>query len=240
MSNKITSGVMLACLGMGVMASAQAQEKPVSLEIGADIVSSYLWRGQKDGGFSAQPSAKVNFAKPALSFEVWASASLFKESEKEVEVANMEEIDLTLSWEATDRLTLSLMDYYLYEGKYIAGWRSGEGSAHTLEAGVAYDFGPLSLAWNTVILGDDFHATGDRRFSTYVEAEAPFTLGGVDCSATLGFCPWDDGFTANAHNFSVVNLSLTATKEIKGFPLFSTLSFNPRSQEIAFCVGVSL
>ena len=66
--------MFVAVMAAVVMAKAEVE---FAYEAGADIVSSYIWRGQYNGGLSLQPEGLVGFdAKDgAISFRagVWAS-----------------------------------------------------------------------------------------------------------------------------------------------------------------------
>lgn len=222
----------IACLGISpVLAS---DDESVELEIGADVVSTYVWRGQDCGGFSIQPGASLSWK--GLSFEVWASAEVFNSDN----VANLKEFDLILSYEVGG-LTVGVTDYSYCAGKYLSDWTFNGNSTHQLEANLSYDFGPVALAWNTVLTGDDYNSDGDRAYSSYVEISAPFKLGGLECSAAVGACPWEDSFTTGGENqgFNVVNCSFTATKELKGIPFMGQIVYNPQSEATFFVVGVS-
>lgn len=236
------SGVMLSLVSFAaaVPAFAADEEEKVSFEVGADVVSSYIWRGQSCAGFSVQPGATVTFNRPKISFGVWASAELFENHS----FANMTEFDLSLSYSPTDKFTVGLTDYHFCGGNYWRDWTWNANASHNLELNLSYDFGPLALAWNTCLTGNDYHATGDRRYSSYFEFSAPFKLGGVDCSAALGATPWDDGFVhcdghAVGHNFNVVNVSLTGNKELKGIPFMGQIVFNPQTEATYFVVGLT-
>ena len=55
---------------------------------------------------------------------------------------------------------------------------------------IGYDFGFLSLQWYTNFAGNDgLNSNGDRAYSSYFELSAPFRLGGLDWSASLGVVP---------------------------------------------------
>ena len=66
--------MFVAAMAAVVMAKAEVE---FAYEAGADIVSSYIWRGQYNGGLSLQPEGLVGFDANdgALSFRagVWAS-----------------------------------------------------------------------------------------------------------------------------------------------------------------------
>lgn len=229
----------LACLGTSIAVPAYAEnpEPAVTVSVGADVVSSYLWRGQECGGFSVQPSATVTFNKPGISLGAWASAELF---EKGKNALNMTEIDLSLTWSPIEALTIGVTDYYFHSGGYFGSWSFSQSSSHTVETNLSYDFGPLALSWNTALAGSDLGLNNKRAYSTYVEVSAPWKLGGVDGSAAVGASLWDDAFTlAGTEGFKVCNVSLTANKEIFKVPFFGQIVYNPAYDKIYFAVGVS-
>ena len=92
---------VLVCSGSCFFPPSFAEEPTpaVTVSVGADVVSSYLWRGQECGGFSVQPSATVTFNQPGISVGAWASAELFQ---KGTDALNMTEIDLSLCWNPID------------------------------------------------------------------------------------------------------------------------------------------
>ncbi len=229
-----------ALSGMILMAAVPAfaaDEEKVSLEVSADVVSSYIWRGQDCGGFSIQPAATVTFNKPGISFGVWASAELFETKA----MANMAEFDLSLSWAATEALSVGLTDYYFCDDYYLRRWDFSGNASHYLELNVSYDFGLLAVAWNTCLTGDDYNSKGKRAYSSYCEVSAPFKLGGLDCTGAVGVLPWEEGFTSGGVNggFNICNLSFTAEKEIGKVPVMGQIVYNPQTEATYFVVGVS-
>ena len=232
---KCLFGILL----LGVCPSAMAEDgddAKVSFEVGADVVSSYVWRGIDCGGFSVQPGATVTWTRPGISFGAWASATLFDKTQ----FANMAEFDLALSYNPTDALTIGLTDYNFCGGKYFGDWDFSASSSHNLELNLGYDFGAVAVSWNTCLTGWDYNEDGDRAYSTYVEATVPFELGGVGCSAAVGVCPWGYHFTVDeGDSFSVMNVSLKAEKDVKGIPFFGQIVVNPRAESTYFVVGVS-
>lgn len=230
---RLCTGTILAGVGLAMAAPTYAGDG-VELEIGADIVSSYVWRGQDCGGFSIQPSATLSWK--GLSFGVWASAELFESGD---DMANMKEFDLSLAYEVGG-LSIGITDYNFCTGGYFSDWRFNGASSHQMEANLGYDFGPVALSWNTLLTGPDHKANGDRAYSTYVEVSAPFTVSGVECSAAVGASLWDDMFTAvNNDKFNVVNCSVTAKKDVKGLPLFGQIVVNPQSEATYFVIGLT-
>lgn len=226
----------LASMSLSTALHAEEPEPAVTLSVGADVVSSYIWRGQELGGLSVQPSATVTFTKPGISLGVWASAELFNSGSS----VNMREFDLALTWSPIDALSVVVTDYYFCTANYLSAWKFGAESSHTLEASLSYDFGPLSASWNTVFGGVDHNDDGNRSYSTYVELAAPFKLGGVEGSAAVGASLWEDNYTqCGTTGFKVCNISLTANKEIFKLPFMGQIVFNPYSDKVFFVVGLS-
>jgi len=232
--------VFAALSGMFLMSAVPAfaaDDEKVSMEVSADVVSSYVWRGQACGGFSIQPGATLTFNKPGVSIGVWASAELFENKE----FANMTEFDWVLSWSPVEALSVGLTDYHFCNGSYVRDWNFSGKAVHNLEVNLSYDFGPVALAWNTCLTGPDHNAKGDRCYSSYCEVSAPFTLGGVSCTGAVGILPWEDQLTSLGDNtgFNVCNLSLTAEKEIGKLPVSGQIVYNPQSEATYFVVGIS-
>lgn len=202
------------------------------------MVSGYYWRGQNLGGVSVQPSLAI--AKSGLSLTAWGSVGLDKEDTKE--------FDLTLGY-TVGNFSVAVTDYYFkyfdpqgINDKYFN--YSSPSTSHVYEATLAYNFGPLALAWNTNFSGSDYYKEdASRAYSSYVEVSAPFTLGGVDLKAEAGAAPWGGAYTPYKDSFAVVNLALSATKSIPvsstfSLPAFVKLGVNPQQESVNFVFGL--
>ena len=210
----------------------------VSVDVAADIVSQYIWRGQDVGNVSLQPTLGVSYK--GLSLTAWGSVGLS-------EPADTKEFDLTLSY-ATGGLNVGVTDYWFDAGldprgryfKYDA-----HGTNHVFEATVGYDFGPVALAWFTNFAGNDgTNKNGKRAYSSYFEVSVPFRLATVDWSATAGAVPFATT-SYGTSGFAVTNLSLRATKDIRvtdafSIPIFAQLTGNPCSQKAYLVLGFTL
>lgn len=209
-------------------------QQSVEVSAGADVVSSYIWRGVYQTGFSLQPSLGVGYK--GFSLGAWASTDL----------DDFKEFDLTLGY-STGGLSLSVTDYW-WDGqgaKYFADYDR----VHRFEGTVAYTFGerfPLTAAWSTMFAGDDEKENGDRAYSTYVELSYPFSVGPVDLSLAVGAAPWKSPswLPEQGSGFRVANIALTASKAIKvterySIPVFTRLSANPATDDVNLVVGVS-
>ena len=128
--------------------------------------------------------------------------------------------------------------------KYFA-YKAHE-TSHVFEANVGYDFGPVALNWYTNFAGNDgLNKDGDRAYSSYVEATAPFKLGGCDWAASIGAVPFATSFYGDANGFAVTNVSLKATKDLKitdsfSVPVFAQVAANPSTEKAYLVVGFTL
>lgn len=206
-----------------------------------DLVSSYIWRGMKNGGISLQPSFGFNYK--GLSIYAWASTSFQKEKN---------EIDLYIDYSYRN-LKLSFGDFFTQgadnQFKYF-DYRSGH-TRHVYDLGAEYticDRFPLKVSWYTMVAGDDFIVNGrdddytveKRCFSTYIELQYPFSVKDVDCSVALGLTPWKGFYAENA---AVNNVALSISREFRinenlSLPLTGKLIGNPYENKIYVMLGL--
>ena len=229
--------IVLLAMVMVLSSTALAQDK-VETTVKGDFVSSYIWRGQDAGSAAVQPTLGVGYK--GLSLTAWGSYGL-------VDKDDVKEFDLTLGY-AAGGFNIGITDYWFSEGldpdgryfKYDA-----HSTNHLFEATVGYDFGPVALAWYTNFAGNDgLNKNGKRAYSSYVEANVPFCLAGVDWTATAGAVPYATTFYGTT-GFAVTNLSLRATKDIKvtdsfSIPIFGQVTGNPCSQKAYLVLGFTL
>jgi hypothetical protein len=226
--NKRFIGVAVMLLGVCGTYTVRAQEK-VEVSVGADVVSSYIWRGIDSGGLSVQPSITV--AKCGLSLTAWGSVGLDRYDTKE--------FDLTLGY-STGGFGVAITDYWFDTEKYYQ--YGAHSTAHVYEGTVGYDFGAVALVWNTNVAGSDYYkANGKRAYSTYIEASAPFKLGGIDFAAEVGFTPWEGAYS---DGLNVTNVGLKASKELQitnsfSVPVFAKVITNPYTEGTYFVFGLS-
>ena len=211
--------------------ATQAQE----VFINADLVSSYIWRGMKNGNASVQPTLGVEWKGWTLS--AWGSTEFRNENN---------EIDLTLEYEYKN-LQLCLNNYFYQSEdepfKYFH--YTPRTTGHTFEAGAVYTVSerfPLSIGWYTTFAGNDYRENEERAWSSYCEFSYPFTVKGVDLAVEAGFTPWEGEY---ADKLNVVNVGPSATKTLNissGFTpaIFGKLIANPYENRFYFVFGISL
>lgn len=210
---------------------AQAQDE-VEASVGADVVSSYVWRGQKFAGASVQPCVNVSYK--GFYVEGWGSVA--------IDGNDYKEFDLTLGYNMGN-LTLAVTDYWTDYGTgyFHYGTRNTD---HVFNASVSYDFDVFSLTWDTNFTGaDGVNNKGERAYSSYVEAVVPFNLGGLEWTAEVGATPWANDFYC-ANGFAVCDVSLGVSKEVKitdhySLPIFAKATWNPRLEDAFFVFGIS-
>lgn len=213
----------------------KAQSK-VEVSLGTDLVSSYIWRGTDCGGVSVQPDLSISYK--GFNLGAWGSVGFDQNDTKE--------LDLMLGY-TNGGFSMLFTDYWFYpsdEASQIGYFKySGHNTQHVFELTAGYDFGVMGITWNTNIGGADYYnADGKRSYSTYVALTAPFSLGGIDWNAEVGFTPWEGMY---ADRLNVTNISLKASKDIDitdsfKLPLFTQLVFNPYTEGAYFVLGLSL
>ena len=227
--------LFLATLTLGFHAFAQDE---IETTIKADFLNEYIWRGQKLGDVSVQPTLGVSYK--GLSLTAWGSYGLSNPDD-------VKEFDITLGY-TVGGLTFGFTDYWFSQGldadaryfKYDA-----HGTNHLFEASIGYDFGHVALSWFTNLAGNDGTKNdGKRAYSSYFEVTAPFRLAGVDWTATAGAVPYATT-SYGTSGFAVTNLSLHADKEIQvtdtfALPIFAQLTANPCSQQAYLIFGFTL
>ncbi len=231
----------IVLLAVGLIASTItfAQEnKNIETTIAADLVNNYIWRGLDLGSSAVQPTLGVGYK--GLSLTAWGSYGLTNPND-------VKEFDLTLAY-TIGGFNIGVTDYWFSagldaDGRYFK--YDAHGTNHVFEANIGYDFGPVALQWYTNFAGNDgTNKDGKRAYSSYFEASAPFSLAGVEWTATAGAVP--HATTAyGTTGFAVTNLTLRATKEIKvtdtfSIPIFGQITGNPCSQKAYLVLGFTL
>lgn len=153
------------------------------ISIGGDLVSTYVWRGVYQSGFSLQP--EIGLSVGGFTVGVWGSTDL----------DNFKEVDLSVGYSVRG-FSVGVTDYWwggqrLGDGRFAPYFKYGD--THYFEGTLAYEFGekfPLGISWSTMFAGADKKENGDRAWSSYVELAYPFSVGSVELTAAAGAAPW--------------------------------------------------
>ena len=207
----------------------------LSLEVGADVVSSYLWRGQNLGGISIQPS--LTFGWRGLYASAWGNIGAYNWTFEELNP----ELDITIGYDNYG-LQLDLTHFYYFGGEAYfpkGGFAAQEiESSSTMEAHAGFHLGdlvesvPLSIDWYTTIYGADCYENEagewQRAWSTYIQVGYTFNLPlGIDLQTNIGFTPWLGMYSGyeevwkNAKTVAINNIHLRAERyfELKDIEL---------------------
>lgn len=174
-----------------------------TFNLGADLLSRYVWRGVDFGeSLSIQPA--LEFTAGALTVGSWASYSVAADG------AGANEHDLYLSF-ALGPVSIGLTDYYFPGPGGLPFFNfdgDGEG-AHFLEFNASAggtDTFPLTIAANIF-----FYNETDN--SIYVEFGYPFSVEDVALDLSIGIVPQASAFYGTGA-FGVTVIGLSAAKEI--------------------------
>lgn len=213
--------------------SAHAQ----SVDLGADVVSRYVWRGTDFGNTAAvQPS--LSFSQSGFTVGAWGSFDL-----SPVGDAAVNENDLYASYAvetAAGTFSLSVTDYYFSNPGNDFFDYDDETGAHVIEPGVSYS-GPVSLSASINAYGRD----GENEI--WLEASIPFSVQTVDLSLAIGGTPNDGagyyGTDADT-DAALTKFSLSATKSLPitesfALPIGASYYLNPYSERSYFIFSIS-
>jgi len=217
---------ILAFFAATVAMYGKEKESKFSVDVEADLVSSYVWRGMYQTGVSVQPA--LSLSAYGVTLGTWGSTD-FSTFAKE--------LDFYISYEIGG-FSVSVTNY----------WWSGEGESffkergsHFLEASLEYTFSekfPLSLGINTMFWGDgDKDEDGKQRYSTYISASYPFAVNGMKCEAGIGISPWKGLYSDKFH---VAAITVKASRNLQfskeySLPIFVEAMFSP-AQDNAYLV----
>jgi len=186
---------LFAAIIMTAMVMAEesgSQKARFTYEAGAEVVSSYIWRGLYNGGLSFQPSASVGFVsahdKVKFDINVWgnigASDWVFRkglanpdENDCNPNTQFLPEVDFTATLQIYG-LVLGATHYYYFGGMPFFSKLEDDGGSQT-EAMVGLRFGDFCKAkglyvdWHTMVAGNDvFYKDKYDENGDVVESEA--------------------------------------------------------------------
>lgn len=230
-------------------AESGTSDSKIKLNIGADIVSRYVWRGID---FGNSPAIQPTISMVAGNFELglWGSVST-QNAHKEV--------DLYAKY-TYKNFTLSLTDYYI---PTLNGMPSSpdprlsifdnKKTAHAFEGSLLFKGGeklPLWISANTFFYGNDkrwgYDAAKDTTdgtyFSTYFEAGYSLAVGENNLDIFMGATPFAGQYGNGA---GITNLGITASRKIKitdkyDLPIKASFIMNPQTSDFYFVFGITL
>ena len=237
-------------------ANAQEKESNFTYEVGADVVTSYLWRGQNLGGLSIQPSVTLGWR--GLYVSGWANIGA---DNWKFNFLNPE-LDVTIGYDNYGfKLDMTHL-YYFYGDKYFKGLAdaNNEYSESTIEVHAGIDVGewasivPLTVDWYTTVLGYDpvldengnvvlnENGNAKRAYSTYIELGYNINLPlEIVVGLKVGITPWKGMITdykevwKNGQTVGINNLQLRAEREFE----LKNIYLNVWGEAMFNCYGVN-
>lgn len=227
-----------AIMVLAISTSVKAQ-----FSTGADLVSSYVWRGiPQDRTVTGNPGLGSPNIQPYVSFTTgkltigsWASGSF---------LGNVKEVDLYATYTLSSALALTVTDYnWGFSNSYF---NYGTGSDHLFEAALAYSGSgsfPISASLNTFFAGAaDKKTNGDQAFSTYIELSYPIS---ENAKLIAGASLFESNAVYGTSGFGVTNIALKVSKSIAitdkfSLPVYGVLGTNPYTKNAFFVAGITL
>ena len=235
-------------------------ESPVQL--GADVMSRYIWRGVNLGGSSPsiQPWIKYTTSTKdslhALSIGAWGAYTFSQTSNQEV--------DLYLTYTFKNLVSLTVTDYFFPE-YYSTKDRSNyfnydkDSTCHIFEGTVSFN-GTENIPF-TILFGMNFYGNDARKINNdgssgsifmtkYVELGYKKNIKGVDFNAFVGVAldkpnknRGEMGFYGNKTS-GVINLGVKVAKSIQisdkySLPVQASVITNPEAKNIFMVFGIS-
>ncbi len=195
-------------------------ESPIS--IGTDLVSRYVWRGL-DYGASPSIQPYIELGIGGIAFGAWGAYT--------TNLPGVQEMDFYLSYTMDDFLTVGVTDYFFPDE--VLGYDYFDYDTHVFEAFASFnglEKLPLSAMFGINLAGDDEN-------SMYFELGYAFSIFDVFLGAGNGLYTTDN-------DFGIVNLGITASKDIQitdnfRLPISASLITNPNARAIHLVFGVS-
>lgn len=239
------------------------QKWSADFQIGADIMSRYIWRGLNLGGSSPsiQPALKLNVGNPDHQFSIGAwGAYTFSATASQ-------EVDLIASYTFKSLLTLMVTDYFfpdLNTGKrdeYFC--YSQDSTGHVFEGMIMFNGTekiPFTLMVATNFYGNDARkmkqvndstfAEDGLQYSTYIELGFKKRIKTIDFNAFIGgtvnspnTSRHETGYYANT-KAGFTNIGIKVARAIPitekySIPIQASLIANPMQSKIYLVFGIS-
>jgi hypothetical protein len=213
---------------------AQEEAKTNPFSVGADLVSSYVWRGSKIGtGPNIQPSLK--FSTGGFTLGAWGSTSFH-------EAGDPAEMDLYALYTFNFGLSIGATDYY-YQGTPYFRYET-DSSSHALEINMGYTVKNFSVAANYVINDASKGGPANKPGGGDMYFELTYAFKNISVFAGAGN-GWHTTYKDNGDDvFTVCNIGIKASKDIKitdkfSLPVTGALSVNPDKEELNLVVGIT-
>ena len=232
---------LLAIVLINISFTTKAQDtiQVQNINVGADLVSSYIWRGLV---FCDKPSIQpyISYTNNKGNFTIGTWGSLSNDG-------SYNEVDFwaTYVW---NNLSVSIWDYNTVNSGINYFEYDNKKTTHLIEGIVAYKISesiPLTITAGSFLYGADKKpndTTLTNNYSSYFELSYPIKWKSNEVNLFVGATP-TDGKIYGMKDFGIVNAGLSTTKQIKFSEDFSmgvsgSLITNPMAEKIYFVLAL--
>jgi hypothetical protein len=237
--------VFISCFQLFAQETAdKSSKRDTYTELGADLVSSYLWRGiQIDASPNVQGWGEYGIGNFIVG--AWASTNF---------AGSYAETDLYAGY-SLGNLSFTFTNYFVGTDKFFEF--SKNQILHVGELGLQYTLSekfPLQISVATCIYGSDkkidsYDLNGDpvlsvdNNFSTYFELAYPISHGETGINLVVGGATHESYFY-DSDALAIINVGMQLSKEIKvnerfSLPISFSLMTNPHRDKIYAAFGIS-
>ncbi len=202
--------VKLLCLATAMIVGTGGAAKAEGFKIGADLVSSYIWRGGELGDSPAiQPALSYTFPGIGVVVGAWGSYAVIENTYDAVtdDEFRYKEVDLYVTV-PIGPFSLTLTDYYVPYPENGDAFDYSEDGPNTIELSLGYSYKNLSL------LGAIFVGANDYDNAKYFEASCKFyDKDGYSAKAIVGVGDEDYYGDWEGDNIALVNTGISVSKD---------------------------
>jgi hypothetical protein len=214
-----------------------------SFSVGTDLVSRYIWRGFDLGENSPSIQPNLSFSAGGFTTGFWGA---WPSSNPD----GLNEIDYyanyTISFNNSGNITFGITDYMnpnngIKIGNFHNYNDSAGPGAHSVEANLIYS-APETIP---IYLSINIFLYNVKNNPIYLETGYSTTIKEIGFSAFLGAAPGENAGYYGVTKFSIFNMGLKISKQIKisdsfNLPLFGSVILNPASENFFYVLGISL
>jgi hypothetical protein len=246
---KKTGTLFLAVLfSISALAQEMQENKKINLDLGTDVVSSYIWRGLSfNQALNFQPWLDVSLGNFNAGF--WGSYNL---------TGDFLEPDMYFNY-TFGLFNITLTDFHGNSGEDFFNFKKNE-TAHTGELMLQFHGNekfPLAITASALIYGDDkkilsynetaqeYILSSENNYSLYVELGYQFIAkNGISVDFFVGSA-LKESYFYDVKKANFINVGLKAQKEIKindsfSLPLHFSFISNPENKNVFYVIGFSL
>ncbi len=216
--------VLIAIVTADMTLCGQTADQVSPWTTGADLYSSFVWRGTKLSGPAVQPV--IEFNTGFFTAGAWGSVGF----------GDYQEVDLYLSFAINEAVSIGIQDYYLPGLPYF-DYSKASGS-HAFEININYSGEHVRLEADYVL--NEAGGAGSLGGDLYFEAGISFDYFSVFMGAGNKWHTYDPD--DDTSDFNVCNLGIEVSKDIVitdsfTIPFTGQLILNPNSEQMFLVAG---